>query len=243
MSGLLDHPRGRPALVRGDVRADTVSRSPIGSIFHDMFKRAFTHVHDTNEGDDVSFRFYVWQLGYALFPWTGLAPAGLRVVDSPPRRRRRAARVTSSVFLVMWFVFAFALFTFMRHEVPPLHLPGGPARGDAHGHRARSTCSAARAARASAGSRSCATALPGGLGLSALVTVYGSSHLPRVDQRLPRRRPVHACGPASMIARHSAASWAAIAGGGRHCRKFGRRRRRSAATRPSNDARRARTKI
>src|SRR5262249_27815696 len=30
-------------------------------IFHDMYKRAFTHVHDTNEGDDVSFRFYVWQ--------------------------------------------------------------------------------------------------------------------------------------------------------------------------------------
>ncbi|HLM73676.1 MAG TPA: glycosyltransferase family 39 protein, partial [Polyangiaceae bacterium] len=45
-------------------------------LFHDMFKRAFTHVHDTNEGDDVSFRYYVWQLGYATFPWTGLVPAG-----------------------------------------------------------------------------------------------------------------------------------------------------------------------
>ncbi|MCL2450104.1 MAG: glycosyltransferase family 39 protein, partial [Polyangiaceae bacterium] len=39
-------------------------------IFHDMFNRAFSHVHDTNEGDDTSLRFYVWQLGYALFPWT-----------------------------------------------------------------------------------------------------------------------------------------------------------------------------
>ena len=28
-------------------------------IFHDMFNRAFSHVHDTNEGDDTSFRFYV----------------------------------------------------------------------------------------------------------------------------------------------------------------------------------------
>ena len=46
-------------------------------IFHDMFNRAFHHVHDTNEGDDTSFRFYVWQLGYALFPWTGLAALGL----------------------------------------------------------------------------------------------------------------------------------------------------------------------
>ena len=51
--------------------------APDRLFFHDMFKRAFTHVHDTNEGDDVSFRFYVWQLGYAMFPWTGLVPAGL----------------------------------------------------------------------------------------------------------------------------------------------------------------------
>ncbi|MEO8876385.1 MAG: glycosyltransferase family 39 protein, partial [Polyangiaceae bacterium] len=29
-------------------------------IFHDMFNRAFEHVHDTNEGDDTSFRFYIW---------------------------------------------------------------------------------------------------------------------------------------------------------------------------------------
>ena len=46
-------------------------------IFHDMFNRALHHVHDTNEGDDTSFRFYMWQLGYALFPWTGFAPLGL----------------------------------------------------------------------------------------------------------------------------------------------------------------------
>ena len=56
-------------------------------IFHDMFKRAFTHVHDTNEGDDVSFRFYVWQLGYATFPWAGLVPAGAPLVAAPGARR------------------------------------------------------------------------------------------------------------------------------------------------------------
>src|SRR5262249_37604515 len=31
-------------------------------IMHDMYKRAFVHVHDTNSGDDTSFRYYVWQL-------------------------------------------------------------------------------------------------------------------------------------------------------------------------------------
>ena len=43
---------------------------------HDMYKRAFSHVHDTNKGDDTSFRYYVWQLGYGLFPWSGLCAAG-----------------------------------------------------------------------------------------------------------------------------------------------------------------------
>ncbi|HMI86692.1 MAG TPA: glycosyltransferase family 39 protein, partial [Polyangiaceae bacterium] len=46
-------------------------------VFTNMLQRATAHIHDTNEGDDVSFRYYVWQLGYALFPWTGLAPAAL----------------------------------------------------------------------------------------------------------------------------------------------------------------------
>ena len=40
-----------------------------------MVGRATSHLHDTNGSDDVSFRYYVWQLGYALFGWAGLAPA------------------------------------------------------------------------------------------------------------------------------------------------------------------------
>jgi 4-amino-4-deoxy-L-arabinose transferase-like glycosyltransferase len=103
-------------------------------IFHDMFNRAFSHVHDTNEGDDTGIRYYVWQLGYAAFPWTGLVPLGLlwgfRRSDSALARifapRTSGATAGSgagvsggaavgdaSVMLVMWFLFAFALFTFM----------------------------------------------------------------------------------------------------------------------------------
>jgi 4-amino-4-deoxy-L-arabinose transferase-like glycosyltransferase len=81
-------------------------------IFHDMFNRAFHHVHDTNEGDDTSFRFYLWQLGYALFPWTGLSALGLvywlRRPDAADKGKGDA-----SVLLVMWFLFGFALFSFM----------------------------------------------------------------------------------------------------------------------------------
>ena len=93
-------------------------------LFHDMFKRAFTHVHDTNEGDDVSFRFYVWQLGYAMFPWTGLVPAGLLYWL---RNREEGQRESdASVFLVMWFVFAFALFSLMLTKFHHYILPAIP---------------------------------------------------------------------------------------------------------------------
>ncbi len=93
-------------------------------LFHDMFKRAFTHVHDTNEGDDTSFRFYVWQLGYAMFPWTGLVPAGLLYWL---RRREDGRREgDASVFLVMWFIFAFALFSLMLTKFHHYILPAVP---------------------------------------------------------------------------------------------------------------------
>jgi len=95
-------------------------------LFHDMFKRAFTHVHDTNEGDDVSFRYYVWQLGYAMFPWTGLAPAAL---VAWLRRREDASdrRGDGAVFFALWFVLAFALFSLMltkfHHYILPAVAP------------------------------------------------------------------------------------------------------------------------
>ncbi|MFT3774661.1 MAG: glycosyltransferase family 39 protein [Minicystis sp.] len=100
-------------------------------LFHDMFKRAFTHVHDTNEGDDVSFRFYVWQLGYAMFPWTGLVPAALgwwlRRPESASFTTAEGDRKSdASIFLSMWFVFAFSLFSLMLTKFHHYILPAVP---------------------------------------------------------------------------------------------------------------------
>ncbi|HMI88267.1 MAG TPA: glycosyltransferase family 39 protein [Polyangiaceae bacterium] len=101
-------------------------------IFHDMYKRAMTHVHDTNEGDDVSFRFFIWQLGYAFFPWTGLVPAGL-VWWTRRRDDAGGGQGDVSVFLAMWFVFAFALFTAMltkfHHYIFPALPPAAMLTG------------------------------------------------------------------------------------------------------------------
>jgi 4-amino-4-deoxy-L-arabinose transferase-like glycosyltransferase len=102
-------------------------------LFHDMFKRAFTHVHDTNEGDDVSFRYYVWQLGYATFPWTGLVPTALvwwlrrREGASTAGGDAAAARQgDASVFLALWFLFGFALFSLMLTKFHHYILPAVP---------------------------------------------------------------------------------------------------------------------
>jgi 4-amino-4-deoxy-L-arabinose transferase-like glycosyltransferase len=107
-------------------------------IFHDMFNRAFSHVHDTNEGDDTSFRFYVWQLGYALFPWTGLAPLGLlwwmrRGGTAPATNGAPAEEKTNvderadmSALLCMWTILAFALFSFMGTKFHHYIFPAVP---------------------------------------------------------------------------------------------------------------------
>jgi 4-amino-4-deoxy-L-arabinose transferase-like glycosyltransferase len=95
-------------------------------LFHDMFKRAFEHVHDTNQGDDTSFRYYVWQLGYATFPWTGLVPIALvRWL----RERRPIDHPRSVVGLVMlgWFTLGFALFALMLTKFHHYCLPLVPA--------------------------------------------------------------------------------------------------------------------
>ncbi len=92
-------------------------------IMHDMYKRAFEHVHDTNQGDDVSFRYYVWQLGYGLFPWTGLGAGGLlwwlRRSDVSRDRHGEAASM-----MMVWFLAAFGMFTItltkFHHYILPL---------------------------------------------------------------------------------------------------------------------------
>jgi 4-amino-4-deoxy-L-arabinose transferase-like glycosyltransferase len=102
---------------------------------HDMYNRALSHVHDTNEGDDTSLRFYLWQIGYALFPWVGLAPLGLTFWA----RKGDADRGGAATFLTIWFAVCFGLFSFMGTKfhhyifpaIPPIAMLIGIALDDA----------------------------------------------------------------------------------------------------------------
>jgi len=106
---------------------------------HDMYLRAFDHVHDTNKGDDTSFRYYVWQLGYGLFPWSGLGAAGVlycihQTLGEAKRDRTSeiagtdAARLSDlTYFCVIWQLAAFGMFaitgTKYHHYALPLVPP------------------------------------------------------------------------------------------------------------------------
>ncbi len=94
-------------------------------LIHDMYKRAFAHVHDTNTGDDTSFRYYLWQLGYGLFPWTGLCAGGLLLFqrEGDEAKSRRAETIA---LLVLWFVIAFGMFSITQTKFHHYVLPAVP---------------------------------------------------------------------------------------------------------------------
>jgi 4-amino-4-deoxy-L-arabinose transferase-like glycosyltransferase len=110
---------------------------------HDMYKRAFVHVHDTNTGSDVSLGYYVWQLGYGLFPWTGLSLIGLGLVLQQTRASETPRRLLASL-TTLWLMVAFALFTLSLTKfhhyalpcAPPLAIAAGLALDRALGEQA-----------------------------------------------------------------------------------------------------------
>jgi 4-amino-4-deoxy-L-arabinose transferase-like glycosyltransferase len=92
---------------------------------YDMYKRAFEHVHDTNKGDDTSFRYYVWQLGYGLFPWSGVIAAGvLSSIGKATRDPPEQASTLGTHLLTLWSLATFGLFsiagTKFHHYVAPM---------------------------------------------------------------------------------------------------------------------------
>ncbi|HEY3256522.1 MAG TPA: glycosyltransferase family 39 protein, partial [Polyangiaceae bacterium] len=140
-------------------------------LFHDMYKRAFVHVHDTNTGDDVSFRYYVWQLGYGLFPWSGFGAAGL-LWWLRYRDESDDAQSEVMAFMALWFTVAFAMFTITLTKFHHYALPTVPPIAAVTGvmlDRALGPGALARPKQA--------LCYFSGLSLSALLLVYGALRL------------------------------------------------------------------
>ena len=137
-------------------------------LFHDMYKRAFVHVHDTNTGDDVSFRYYVWQLGYGLFPWAGFGAAGL-LWWLRFKNEAEDAQAEVMAFMALWFTIAFAMFTITLTKFHHYALPTVPPIAALSGVVLDRALGAGKLTRTG-------RIVPyfSGLGASALLLVYGA---------------------------------------------------------------------
>jgi 4-amino-4-deoxy-L-arabinose transferase-like glycosyltransferase len=100
-------------------------------VFRHMLGRTLDHLHDTNDGEDTGLHYYVWQLGYALFPWTGIAFAA--AVQWARGGARVSARAGAKTLLFAWALLGFVLVSMMHTKfhhymfpvVPPLAMLAG----------------------------------------------------------------------------------------------------------------------
>jgi 4-amino-4-deoxy-L-arabinose transferase-like glycosyltransferase len=95
-------------------------------VMRHMLGRTLEHLHDTNGTDDVGIAYFAKQLGYATFPWSGIALVAALAApghdDSGSSKRSRARALLFGATL-----FAFALVSSMGtkfHHYGLLVLPG-----------------------------------------------------------------------------------------------------------------------
>jgi 4-amino-4-deoxy-L-arabinose transferase-like glycosyltransferase len=95
-------------------------------IVHDHLNRLTSGVH----GDNGSIQYFIWQLGYGLFPWVGLVPLALgtwlvapaRGPGDPLTRARRDLLYTMG----LWFAVSFTLFSAMTTKFHHYIFPAVP---------------------------------------------------------------------------------------------------------------------
>jgi 4-amino-4-deoxy-L-arabinose transferase-like glycosyltransferase len=93
-------------------------------VLRHMLGRTLDHLHDTNTGDDVGLTYFVKQLGYAAFPWSGLTLAALFAM---PLGEAASRRGRARALLFGGALFAFALVSSMGtkfHHYGLVVLPG-----------------------------------------------------------------------------------------------------------------------
>ena len=100
-------------------------------LIHDHINRLAAGVH----GDKGTIAYFVEQTGYAMFPWIAFAPLALLVLyrsrseTSRDARGARFARGQTLLFLGMWLLSSFVLFSAMvtkfHHYILPSIVPAG----------------------------------------------------------------------------------------------------------------------
>lgn len=95
-------------------------------ILHDMVNRVTSHIHDTNEGDDTSLRYFLAQLGYGTFPWVLFVPLAIAILWKHPSLQEPKKR-SAALYFYLWFAMSFGFFSFMGTKFHHYILPAVPA--------------------------------------------------------------------------------------------------------------------
>lgn len=93
-------------------------------IIHDHFKRLAAGVHQIDTG---SFEHFFRWLGYGLFPWVALLPAGITDVLTRLRSTDTPAQTKARNFILVWAIVAYALFTASSTKFHHYIFPAVPA--------------------------------------------------------------------------------------------------------------------
>jgi 4-amino-4-deoxy-L-arabinose transferase-like glycosyltransferase len=94
-------------------------------VMRHMLGRTLEHLHDTNGADDVGISYFIKQLGYATFPWSGIALVA--ALAAPGHDEGSGRRSRARMLLFGATLFAFALVSSMGtkfHHYGLLVLPG-----------------------------------------------------------------------------------------------------------------------
>jgi 4-amino-4-deoxy-L-arabinose transferase-like glycosyltransferase len=102
-------------------------------VMRHMLGRTLEHLHDTNGTDDVGISYFVKQLGYATFPWSGIAlVSALAAPGTPDANASGSRRSRARALLFGATMLSFALVSSMGtkfHHYGLLVLPGAAALG------------------------------------------------------------------------------------------------------------------
>jgi 4-amino-4-deoxy-L-arabinose transferase-like glycosyltransferase len=96
-------------------------------VMRHMLGRTLEHLHDTNGTDDVGIAYFIKQLGYATFPWSGIALVAALAAPGHDDASSGSRRSRARALLFGATLFAFALVSSMGtkfHHYGLLVLPG-----------------------------------------------------------------------------------------------------------------------
>jgi 4-amino-4-deoxy-L-arabinose transferase-like glycosyltransferase len=91
-------------------------------LIHDHINRLTSGVH----GDNGSIQYFIWQLGYGLFPWVGMMPAALGTWLFMQKKAEDASQRGTLYMLGLWFAVSFTLFSAMTTKFHHYIFPAVP---------------------------------------------------------------------------------------------------------------------